>query len=167
MVDCSKHARPSYGCGWCEQIYQRRDIEKLTAEIERLTTAKDAVYEAALVVYRKLDGLGYESVYKLEDALNSVQTRLSKLHPDCRGPWERGDTNYPTGEHITDCDKCLEWNRHPDRHSAESRQDTKSLREKIERIRFEAGALPSVAQIYEINKLERALAAESGQENDR
>lgn len=40
--------------------------------------------------------------------------KFPELHPDCRGPWEKGMTSYPTGEHIRDCDKCQEWNRTSD-----------------------------------------------------
>lgn len=35
----------------------------------------------------------------------------AELHPDCRGPWDRGLTNYPKEEHARDCEKCQQWQR--------------------------------------------------------
>ena len=76
-----------------------KDATKLFAAIEAVQTKQENLTDAQ------------------QNNLNPADSRLSKLHPDCRGPWEKGDTHYPTGEHITDCEKCLEWNRHPDRQS--------------------------------------------------
>ena len=33
------------------------------------------------------------------------------MHPDCKIAWDRGLTNYPKGEHESDCDKCYEHRR--------------------------------------------------------
>ncbi len=47
-------------------------------------------------------------------------TDTTMLHPDCRIAWDRGLTNYPTGEHARDCEKCQQWQRD---------QETKTMQE--------------------------------------
>jgi len=112
------------------------EIERLTAENRHLIAVLDRWLHSApgfhgTPLQKETSDLvstllkpGMMSDELAEDTAKRIvaQSQLSKLHPDCRGPWERGLTSYPVGEHITDCEKCLEWNRHSDRHSDSTRQ---------------------------------------------
>jgi hypothetical protein len=44
--------------------------------------------------------------------MSGAVRNLSDLHPECRGAWQKGLTDYPIKEHIRDCEKCLQrWRR--------------------------------------------------------
>ena len=120
--------------GMQEHYHSYRDrwylAEAVDSEVTSLS-AENSLLKGVLrqIRYADLMSAAYDHGGELTsvEVAELIQERVSTeqtlvLHPGCKTAWDRGLTNYPHEEHIRDCDRCQEWNRHSIRHSGSTEQ---------------------------------------------
>ncbi len=146
----------------CRMLGESEDrIESLSAE--------NKVLRAFCFSLGSEAGVSYDEVQELIDP---VSTQQSILHPDCRGPWDRGQTSYPKEEHARDCDKCQEWNRRSNRHSddnleltpSNSRLGTKNIGESADNVGLSAEASITSGEQYTDRAVNEAPVSVQGEQ---